>query len=977
MSMLCAVLSIQAQQRTSHSIIGMVLSAKDGAPLVSATVKIKNTDIGTITDIHGHFNLSNIDKDAVLVISSIGYIPQEVIAGKAETLTIRLIPSVNQLDETVIMGYGTTTQRLNTGDISTITAKEISEQPVTNVLAALSGRAPGVYVQTQNGLPGGDIQVQIRGRNSIGAGNQPLYVIDGVPYPATPLNSGQGNLIGANGFTSPLNSINPNDIQSIDILKDADATAIYGSRGANGVVLITTKKGKPGKTTFNINIHEGFSKLNMQGRYLNLPEYLELRREAFKNDGVEPTAATAPDLLVWDTTHGTNWQKYLFGRADHVTDVQASLSGGSRNTHFLLSGNFRRTGTIYMGDFHYARAGVHFNFSHTAENGKFSLSLTSSYTADKNNLPKLNFLSSLSLPPDFPLYDSSGNLNWNGGDNPLAVLKQINQAETNNLVSNLTLQYALLKGFDLKVSMGYNQLAMDQLATVPKSSQKPSAYVTNSANFGNISVQSYIIEPQINYTKKIGNGRLTALLGSTWQNTINTATYITGTNYVNEALLETISGAGSISYANNDYREYKYLSVFSRLNYNWKSKYIINGSFRRDGSSRFGPGKQFGNFGAMGIAWLFSNEPFVKNIFPFLSYGKLKSSYGITGNDQITDYQYLSTYSTGSIYEGATTLKPSRITNPDYSWETNKKLEASVELGFLKDKILLSAAWYSNKSSNQLVYYPLPSQTGFTSYQANLPALVRNTGWEFDLHTTNINAAHFLWNTSLNITFSKNKLVSFPGIAGSSYAFSYQVGEDLSIRKGYLFTGVDPKTGVAQFKDVNKDGSLDNADRVVIGKTSPDFYGGLNNTFTYKGIELVIFFQFAKQQNNNLVTAMAGMNNSFDIVLNRWQKPGDVTNIQKPTATPGTPAYTAYRNFVFSSITFSDASYVRLKNVSLSYRINSKWSRLIKMNELRIYLEAQNVLTWAVNNRYRLDPEISAQSVPPLKTFVMGFQFNF
>jgi TonB-linked SusC/RagA family outer membrane protein len=519
---------------------------------------------------------------------------------------------------------------------------------------------------------------------------------------------------------------------------------------------------------------------------------------------------------------------------------------------------------------------------------------------------------------------------------------------------------------------------MAQTTVTPKDAQAPSAYAENSAYFGDMSVESSIIEPQINYVKEVSKGDLTLLLGGTWQNTVNQSSYIKGTNYSNEKLMGTLSGAGSIGSPINHYSDYKYLSVFTRINYNWENKYIINGSFRRDGSSRFGPGNRYGNFGAIGAAWLFSKESFIKNHLAFISYAKLRSSYGITGNDQIADYQYLATYTTGRVpYGDVTTLQPARAANPDYGWETNKKLEAAIELGFLKDKILLTTAWYYNRSSNELVSYPLPTLTGFPSYQANFPALVGNTGWEFEFKSSNINSGHFNWHTSFNITFSKNKLVSFPGIESSSYAYLYQVGKSLSAKKGYRYIGVNSKTGIAQFKDINHDGMINNADRVVIGKTAPDFYGGLNNAFSYKGIDLSFFFQFAKLKNSTPFEAMTGINSHLNIVLNRWQNPGDITGIQKATSTPGSPASATSFNILFSSADFSDASYIRFKDISLAYRLNPHWLKSIKAESCRIYLEAENLVTWAANSHYRLDPETAAGSVPPLRTYVLGLQVAF
>ncbi|HEU4609419.1 MAG TPA: TonB-dependent receptor, partial [Chitinophagaceae bacterium] len=374
--------------------------------------------------------------------------------------------------------------------------------------------------------------------------------------------------------------------------------------------------------------------------------------------------------------------------------------------------------------------------------------------------------------------------------------------------------------------------------------------------------------------------------------------------YSSDALLKDLSSAGSITPRNSYHRQYNYQSAFGRVNYNLSQKYILNLTFRRDGSSRFGPNRQFGNFGAIGGAWLFSGENFISQGLPFLSYGKLRASYGTTGNDQIGDYQYLDSWSPTSFpYGGVTGLSPTSIYNPDYSWEINKKFEAALELGFLKDRILLTANYYNNRSSNQLVGYTLSPQSGFSSYIANFPAKVENSGWEMEVNSSNINSPKFKWNTTANLTIPKNKLLEYPGLESSADAASYALGQSIRVVKGFHFTGVDPQTGVPQFLDVDKDGSIsDPEDYVVIGETMPSFFGGLSNELHYSDWSLNFFFQFVKQEAPTmdygpLVNPYGTMSNSDVSVLKRWTKQGDVTSVPRATANSSNAANSAFRNY--------------------------------------------------------------------------------
>jgi TonB-dependent starch-binding outer membrane protein SusC len=961
------------------TVTGHITNEK-GEPLAGATITVKGTKNATATNDDGSFSISDVPEDAVLVISSVGYEKMEIGVRGKTSLAIRLRLNVNSLDEMIVVAYGTITRQFNTGSVGKVTAEEIARQPVSNPLAALQGRVPGAFIQTQNGLPGGNVKVQIRGQGSIAAGIDPLYIVDGVPFVSTPLNTISTDFVNINGPVSPLNSINPADIESIEILKDADATAIYGSRAANGVVLITTKKGKEGKTKVNINIYSGASKISHFANYLNLRDYLAIRREAFTNDARTPTTANAPDLLVWDTTKSTDWQKYFFGGTAHVTEAQTSISGGNKNTNFMVGLTYRKEGTILPGNQNYSKLGGHLNLQHVSSNDNFSAFFKLIYTSDINTLIKSgDAVTVSSLPPNYPIYNPDGSLNWTS-NNPFGWLRQKSKSETDNIITQALLKYRILKGLEAKLSMGYTKLNMDLLSTYPTSSRNPQLNPVGSAYYGNNHTKTYLLEPQLEYTRTSGKNNVKFLVGATWQKNLTEGFAIEGQNYTNEDLIENIAAAGTIGYKVNRFTEYKYGSLFGRINYIRDQKYLLSVNFRRDGSSKFGPGHQFGNFGSIGAGWIFTNEKAINSALPFLSYGKIRTSYGLTGNDQITPYQYLASYTNSSTpYQGNNTLSPSRIANSEYRWETNRKFEVALEIGALNNKLLATVAYFSNKSGNQLIDYTLPFTSGpFGSYQANLPALIVNSGWELELNSRIISNKQFDWEASWNITIPKNKLLKYPGLENSSYANTYVIGQDLSIVKGFNFTGVDPTTGIAQFEDIDHDGSITAIkDYVIFGKTSPDWYGGFNNNFKFKRLNFSFFVEFVKKYSYSFVGsayAPGVLTNYLTKSLDRWRSAGDMTDVQKASASTSSPAYAAKFNLAASNAGFINTSYLRIKNISLSYDILSSKTKPL---DLQVYLEAQNFFVITPSN---IDPEtinIINNTVPILKTFVAGLKLIF
>lgn len=972
-------------------VTGVVVN-NDGLPLVGATVLIRGTSIGTVTNERGGFRLANVPQGSSLAVSYTGYTQRIVSLSEGSTrLHIKLYPADNKLDEAVVMAYGTTSVRMNTGSIVKIKAEDIARQPVSNVLGALPGRVPGMIVTENNGNPGSKFKVQIRGRSSIGgavvnnmlspSNSQPLFLIDGVPFPSTDIGLTNTDIAMANGGQSPFASISPQDIASIEVLKDADATAIYGSRGANGVILISTKKGAQGKTQFNANVYTGGGKVTRKIDYLNTEQYLSMRREAFRNDGVTPTAANAGDLMAWDTTRYNDWQEILIGGTAHITNANASLSGGNAHTTFLISGNYNRQTTVYPGDFSDERAGVHLNIGHTSSNGKFIARATVLYSNDRNNLLQNDLSSYINLAPNAPgPFDKQGQLVWNEGGynfaNPFQYILRKSNVTTDNLNTSMTLSYEVLPGLAIRSTGGYSNIHVNQLNTNPIASRAPATNITGTADFGNSWYKNWILEPQVEYTRNISRGKLNVLVGTTFQRDNRYNSLIHAEGYTNDELIESPQYAGTAAQSvRATIREsvYKYHAVFARLNYNWDRRYLVNLTGRRDGSSRFGPGRQFANFGAIGAGWIFSEEPLMKSHVPFISFGKVRGSYGVTGSDQIEDYAFFDTYNNTNYGPG---LIPTRLFNPDYAWEVNKKLELALELGLLKDRIFLITNWYQNRSSSQLVSYKIPIQTGFNTMIRNFGALVQNSGWEFTLNTTNVKRADFNWSTGVNITIERNKLLDFPDLDKSAYASALIIGRSLNIVKFFDLLGVNNSTGVYEFAGTDRPQDL-----TVIKDLTPLFYGGMSNNLTYKDWNLSFFIQFAKQDGYNFLNYNPGnppgtlLNQPVD-VLRRWQKPGDNTDIQR-FATTGAPR-TAYSYYaLYSEAKITDASYARLKNLSLSYTLPQNWLHRIRVASVRIYLQAQNLFT--LTNYKGTDPETNSGGItnlPPLRILTGGIQLT-
>ena len=968
-----------------------------GKPVPGATVLVKGKSRTVISGINGEFSFKNIDAGDVIQISYIGYELLEVSAS-ASLNTIVLKPATSKLDEVQIQAYGTTSKRLSTSNISTVKGEVLQNQPVANPLLALMGRVPGLQITPNNGSPNSGITVRVQGQNSISNGNDPFYVVDGVPYPTQLLETGLNRInIGNSGRGpgNPLSFINPADIESIDILKDADATAIYGSRAANGAILITTKRGASGAMKVDLSLQSGFSSFTNNFDKLNTEQYLEMRREALKNVNAIPNAANAYDVLNlygFDNNRNTDWQKEVLDKKSSFSNYQLNLSGGNNNTQYTIGAGYINQGSFLPGSFENTKATGHFNINTSSNNRKFQVQFGGSYMDDSNTLPSsANFLAAIvpSLAPNAPsLYNPDGSLNFavddQGlstylyGNNPLATLESLYINKTRNLVTHADISYQIIPGLNIKANLGYNNLSSNELTTAPLSTYQPYVrpFVSRTSQFSDNRTSSWNIEPQLSYRLLKNWGELNFLLGASAQQNESNGQVITASGYVNDDLMETLLGATTLENAGTVASRYKYSALFGRANYNYKNKYLFNYTIRRDGTSRFSPDNRFHNFQAAGLGWIFTEEAFIRQSLPWLSFGKLNVSYGITGSDQINDNQYFATYAASSrTYQTIPVLSLTRIAAPDLHWEQTSKLNFGLRTGFFKDRILLEANYALNRSSDQLVAYFVPYYaSGFGTVSSNFPAVVQNTSWEFALNTNNVSAKDITWTTSVNLTIPKNKLVSFPDLASSSYASRLEIGKSVNITKQFHFLGVDPATGQYVYADskgnptMNPNSVTDN----VSVDLNPKFYGGFQNTLRYKSITLDFLFQFLnkKAKNEYFTTTLTGSisNNQPAYVTNRWQNPGDIAERMLYT----TSSSVSFNNsYLSNDAGFTSASYIKLRNAALSWKVPDNWVKSTFLRSASVFVLGQNLLT--ISDYYGRDPEFNSNtSYPASSTLTFG-----
>jgi TonB-linked SusC/RagA family outer membrane protein len=974
-----------------------------GQPLAGADVIVKNTRRGSVTNAKGEFEIASVPEGGELVISFIGYTSQTVKVSEVKDMQVYLTVAKNELDKVVVQAYGTTSQRIATGNIGTLRAEEIARQPVMNVLEALQGQVPGAIVTNTSGFASGQVKVEIRGRNTINPDfpSDPLYIIDGVPLTVLDVSGSSSYSQGAPGFIqsgissdaggqSPLFSIEPSNIESIQVLKDADATAIYGSRGANGVILITTKKGKAGKSSFELNAYTGQTFITRTYDMANTQQYLAMRREALYNDGYPISPNYAPDIYFGDSTRYTDWQKYLNGKMGSASDINASLTGGNVTTTFRISAgyHYQRDMTAVSGGNN--RAAFLLNLNHKSFNQRLTLSLSANFSYSKTN--QISSPGSPNMAPDAPpIYDKFGRINFPEWDkfygsqnaNPFGTLLQTYSSSANFLTSNFQLSYEILKGFTGKISLGYNNAQDYQVNYVPVAAADPATGPIGTSNLGTSFNYNVIAEPQLELNTHWGIGKFSALAGGTAQKASTSGTWLQGTGITNDAVIEQINGAPT-KFFNYNGGQYRYAGIFARLSYNIADKYIVNLNGRRDGSSRFGPGKQYGNFGSIGAAWVFSEENWIKRNLGFISFGKIRASYGLTGGDQIGDYQYLTQWQFGlTPYNGMLPLTPIKHTDSVFHWQRNKKLEIGLELSVFRDWTSLSVSRYINRTNDQLVAFPTPIFTGFGNVTTNSPADVENSGWEFILRSKIVDGTKFRLSTRFNIGINRNRLISYPNIEQSPFRGRFIIGQPLNIQRLLHCTGVDPQTGLYTFEDKNKDGQItfdqtgkapDDSHPVDL---TPKYDGSLTVSTSYNKIELDMMFYFIKRVGSTAASALDypgdATNQPLEVIQNHWQKPGQIAEYAKFTTNPSDNSWSYYR---ISDGSLTDASFIRMQNLALSYSISGKRWQKGGVNEIKLSVRAQNI--FVITSYKGSDPEVRSFSSLPLPRIITGgISFKF
>jgi len=992
---------------------GLVMDM-NGQVLSGASITIKETGKSTLTDSRGAFHMQAPAAKAKVIISYVGYTTREIALAEGQRdMFVQLTIAVDALDEEVVQAYGKTSMRLTVGNMVKISGEELQKQPVMNALLALSGRVPGMLVTPTSGYLSAPVKVEIRGRNTINSSlvSDPLYVIDGVPLSILDINVSfftQGSYDkGSTGFfqagvqsyaggQSPLFSINPADIESITVLKDAAATSIYGARGANGVILINTKKAKPGKTKFDVGVQESIMTVPKQWDMLNTSQYLQIRREALKNDGLAFTVANAPEL-GWDTTRSVDWQKEILSWSKN-TEANVRLSGGDRQTSFVVSGSYTQSKELTNYDGKNQRATLSSSLTHKSTNQKLTLDINTTYSY--TNVKSIGMPSFISyLPPNAPpIFDAKGALNyadWNkvglGSAFPFVTILRTSGSLTNFINAGVGVSYNVAKGLTVSFKGGYSNGQSNAFWYNPIASQNPITGILGNAGFGYTTINNWNIDPQVNYSFYIGGGRLELMAGSSYQSSITKGTTLVGSNYTNDALLQSISNAASITSGQQEARR-KYANIRTRINYNWRNKYILELTGNREGSSNFGPGRQYGQFWSAGGAWIASEEKWMKSLLPsWWSFLKLNGSYGLTGTEAGASYQYLTQWTTPSDYSGIPQQQYNGVTpmallhavNPDYQWQETRKLNIDLSMGFLKDRIMLTATWYRNECNNQLTNVPIPAFSGFTTVIGNSPANVRNTGWEGSIHARLVESKTFSWAFDFNIGANKNILLSYPNFELSPYYSTMKIGKSLNSKFLFHYLGINPQNGKRSFEDYNHDGFVTsmaamppgtlNDDRYVALDPTPKYEGGITNTFTYKRIALTLhcIYKNLLAQKAFAGTAGAMGNTPTEILGKYWQQPGDQAVYPRLTASSST----SDSQFTQSDGYYVDASFVRLAAVALAYSLPDAACKRMHMQGATISVNTSNLIN--ITGFKGLDPEVSSLSLPQPRIIAARISLNF
>jgi TonB-linked SusC/RagA family outer membrane protein len=1014
------ILLAQQPVRTAVANIEGTVKDENGERLPGVNVIIKGSQNGTSTDVEGHFKIE-APQGSILVFSYVGFLSQEIAMGNSTVLDVILKADNKTLEEVVVVGYGTVKRKDLTGSIGSLDAKEIKDLGVARVDQALLGKIAGVQVLPVSGAPGADPQIRIRGVGSISAGSQPLYVVDGFP-------------------TDNIQTLNPNDIESMDVLKDASATAIYGSRGANGVIIINTKRGKAGKSVISFDAHYGLQSVS------KVPEFMDVRQQAqYYYDGIRnrnldvgnnvsgvpatwPIKVPQTVLNVLDGTNTTNTNA-LDGvlRTAAQQQYQLSASGGTENVRYAVSTEYMNQDGIIRNS----------NFSRYSLRGNIDAKLSSKLSvkinmnaalADRQSVTPSGWggganesiiAQATSAQPYYPLYnpdgsyfvynnlDASTNLN-----NPVALANEIqSKGRLGRFLGNMSAEYALTDDLKLNVMLGGNFNTNKATKFTP---QLPVFFNTPAVGADSTSmVVNWLTETTMTYNKAFGDHSLSALAGYTTQKERFESNFLTSNNYPNNLVPTLGAVSGIITNGSSAIAEWSLISYLSRVNYNYKGKYYVTASFRTDGSSRFGNDKKYGMFPSAAVAWRLSDEAFLKDV-PFLSELKARASYGATGNNNIGNYEHYATinyekYNLGGVAVGG--YAPARPANRGLTWEKQQSINFGVDLAFFNRRIMLTVDRFQSKNTDLLLNVNVPAITGFNTMLQNIGE-VKNRGWEFVLSTVNVSSA-FDWSTDFNLSTYKNEVVKL-GPSGDPIISARnitRIGQPIGMFYGLQTDGIfksqaeldngpiyNPgapdrsRVGDVRFVDISgpngvPDGVINSYDYTIIGSPYPDFYYGMTNRFTYKNISLNVSLQgsYGNQITstaNDIRLSTRSRSRTLATQLNYWkseQDPGDGVTPRPNDAPTGGVRLVSPRYM-------DSGSYLRINNISLGYLFPEKIANAVKLSSLRIYVNATNPFLFTKNTSFNPDvsntasaltPGIDYNNYPLPKSLIVGINVKF
>lgn len=1014
--LLYSSLNLNAQEQ--RTISGKVTFLSENAGTAGISIVERGTQNGTITDLEGNYSLSVSNTATHLVFSFVGMKSVEAEIGNQTIINVVMEDDIIGLEEVVAIGYGSVKKSDLTGSVGSVKVDEVMKNPVSSFDQALQGRVAGVQVVQLSAQPGGSTLLRVRGGNSIYAGNEPLYVIDGMQ-----VNSNDYMSWISAPTINALSSLNPNDIESIEILKDASATSIYGAKGANGVVLITTKRGKAGTDRITFESYFGMQKIANQIEVMNASDYAVLFDEAGQNSANDNGENYTPEYPDPESLgKGTDWQEEIYQTAP-MQNYQLSASGGNKNTQYAISGSYyNQDGVIVGSDF--KRYSFRTNLDHSIKDKlkigtSVSINRTSASTIGTST--QAGFFpgvvnTSLTMSPTVPVKDSTGQYTLKDPnadawlDNPVAVTREVKALDnTSKIVGSAYVNYTIIRGLDLRVSIGLDQYQNIQDYYNPSFTYSGS-FNDGQARYAVTDFSSILNENTLSYSSSFNSGHRLDLLGGFTYQRKSSRTFIDIASGFPSDRLEYygIAQAENVPAIYTGFADEAHLSYLGRVNYGYEDRYLATLTYRIDGSSKFGPNNKFGHFPSMALAWRVSSESFMDNVASIYSL-KLRASVGTSGNDGIPNYLYIPTMTPSVYYFNnggpSTGYSQGVIANDDLKWETTRQLDIGLDVAFFQGRISVVTDYYNKFTYDMLYFAEIPYITGFSNALINVGSMV-NRGFEFTLNTVNVSGA-FNWNTDFSISFNKSEVTDLNNnsdtyISDDSYKLKIgywsiiSVGEEMGSFYGRVSDGIwqleeaeeaaiyGAQPGDHKYVDLNDDQQINGDDRTIIGHAQPDFYWSINNTLSYKGFEFSFYFQGVHgndilNSNRFELESGNGLSNSSVGMLDRWT-PENQSNIY--------PRANRNADYLHMSDRYlEDGSYVRLQLATLGYDLPKGFLQRIKLKGARVYVSGKNLLTFTSYSGF--DPEVGRFGTsnirqgydlggyPTARTYLVGLNIEF